>query len=89
MFKVVVAPTIYNNLDAAPGKEWRQDLLYETGDSTRRFEVFGAAFGDTREIASMRAELMVLAINRTTSGLEYDTHSGNDHRKPIDPNSRS
>lgn len=58
-FRLVVPPVT----SCRDGKaEWRQDILVEfaVGDK----ELFASVFGASKEIATMRAELIALAINK-------------------------
>ena len=59
-FKVVASPVaIYNE------KRWRVDLLARLSAAEEPI-VFGSIYGETKEVATMRAELTALAINRST-----------------------
>lgn len=43
---------------------WEAKLLFKTGDTTDRYALFAKVYGDTRAIASMRAELLARGFNR-------------------------
>ena len=43
---------------------WEAKLLLKTGDSTERYQLFAKVYGDTRPIASMRAELLARGFNK-------------------------
>lgn len=43
---------------------WETLILMKTGDTTDRYELVATVYGETRPIASMRADLLVRGFNR-------------------------
>jgi len=68
------SPTMRERPDALPDRRWSQDVLVRTMDSTEPWLLFGAAMGPTRELCSMRCELMCAAINKLDVPAEYETN---------------
>jgi hypothetical protein len=56
---LIVAPMIKETTQG-----WESHLLLKTGDSTERYQLFAKVYGETRAIASMRAELLARGFNR-------------------------
>lgn len=59
-FTITASPVaIYNE------KKWRVDLLTRLS-AAEQPTIFASVYGETKEVATMRAELTALAINRST-----------------------
>lgn len=59
MYELIVAPSFK---ETAQG--WEAMLLLKTGDSTDRYELFAKVYGESRPVASMRAELLARGFNK-------------------------
>jgi hypothetical protein len=64
-FRVIVSPVVRFD-----GDRWENNIYIERAVGVK--ELFATAFGDSKHIATMRAELVALAINRGTGNFQND-----------------
>ena len=72
--KLIVAPTVKRvTTQGSDDVRWERDVYVKTGDTTDPYWTFATVHGPTQELASIRAELIVHAVNKLTPPQEYGT----------------
>lgn len=73
--KLVVSPTQFYDPKGGD-KSYRMDILYETGDIANRWSPFLSVWGPSKEICSMRTDLVMSALGKRLNRRieEYSTN---------------